>query len=87
VHEAGGVVLAQDAATSAVWGMPGRVFEAGLSREPLPLTALADELTLRVNAGRGGRASRDPSAMTTLSLRQNGNAASAPQPEVVHGLL
>ena len=87
VHEAGGVVLTQDAATSAVWGMPGRVFEAGLSREPLPLTALADELTLRVNAGRGGRASRDPSAMTTLSLRQNGNAASAPQPEVVHGLL
>ena len=32
VHEAGGVVLTQDAATSAVWGMPGRVFEAGVSR-------------------------------------------------------
>ena len=87
VHEAGGVVLAQDEATSAVWGMPGRVFEAGLAREPLPLNALAGELTRRVNAGRGGRAGRDPSAMTTLSLRQNGNAASAPQPEVVHGLL
>jgi two-component system chemotaxis response regulator CheB len=87
VHEAGGVVLTQDAATSAVWGMPGRVFEAGLSREPLPLTALAGELTRRVNAGRGGRAGRGPAAMTTLSLRQNGNDASAPQPEVVHGLL
>lgn len=87
VHEAGGVVLTQDEATSAVWGMPGRVFEAGLSREPLPLDALADELTRRVNAGRGGHAGRDPSAMTTLSLRQNGNAASTPQVEVVHGLL
>jgi two-component system, chemotaxis family, protein-glutamate methylesterase/glutaminase len=87
VHEAGGVVLTQDEATSAVWGMPGRVFEAGLSREPLPLDALADELTRRVNAGRGGRAGRDPSAITTLPLRQNGNAASAPQVEVVHGLL
>src|ERR1017187_8836130 len=34
VHEAGGVVLTQDAATSAVWGMPGRVFQAGISRDP-----------------------------------------------------
>ena len=87
VHEAGGVVLTQDEATSAVWGMPGRVFEAGLSREPLPLDALADELTRRVNAGRGGRAGRDTAATTTMALRQNGNAASAPQVEVVHGLL
>ena len=87
VHEAGGVVLTQDEATSAVWGMPGRVFEAGLSREPLPLAALADELTRRVNAGRGGRAGRDTAATTTMALRQNGNAASAPQVEVVHGLL
>lgn len=87
VHEAGGVVLTQDEATSAVWGMPGRVFEAGLSREPLPLDALADELTRRVNAGRGGRSGRDTAATTTMALRQNGNAASAPQVEVVHGLL
>ena len=87
VHEAGGVVLTQDAATSAVWGMPGRVFEAGLSREPLPLTALAGELTRRVNAGRGGRSGRDTAATTTMALRQNGTAAPAPQVEVVHGLL
>jgi two-component system chemotaxis response regulator CheB len=87
VHEAGGVVLTQDEATSAVWGMPGRVFEAGLSREPLPLTALAGELTRRVNAGRGGRSGRDTAATTTMALRQNGTAAPAPQVEVVHGLL
>jgi len=87
VHEAGGVVLTQDAATSAVWGMPGRVFEAGLSREPLPLTALAGELTLRVNAGRSGRVARGSSAMNALAQSRNGNDVSAPQVEVVHGLL
>jgi two-component system chemotaxis response regulator CheB len=86
VHEAGGVVLTQDAATSAVWGMPGRVFEAGLAREPLPLNALAAELTRRVNAGRRGRAGREPAAVTTMALQQNGIAASAPRHEVVHGL-
>jgi len=87
VHEAGGVVLTQDEATSAVWGMPGRVFEAGLSREPLPLTALAGELTLRVNAGRSGRVARGSSAMNALAQSRNGNDVSAPQVEVVHGLL
>jgi two-component system chemotaxis response regulator CheB len=41
VHEKGGVVLAQDAGTSAVWGMPGRVAEAGIASATLPLTAIA----------------------------------------------
>jgi two-component system chemotaxis response regulator CheB len=86
VHEAGGVVLTQDAATSAVWGMPRRVFEAGLAREPMPLNALAAELTRHVYAGRSGRAGRGPAAMTTMSLQRNGNAASEPRHEVVHGL-
>jgi two-component system chemotaxis response regulator CheB len=86
VHEAGGVVLTQDAATSAVWGMPGRVFEAGLARDPLPLTALAAELTRHVNAGRRNRAGREPAAMTTVSLQRDGIAASEPRHEVVHGL-
>jgi two-component system chemotaxis response regulator CheB len=52
VHESGGQVLTQDRATSAVWGRPGTVFEAGLSRGPLPLSGLAAELTRRVWAGR-----------------------------------
>ncbi len=87
VHEAGGVVLTQDAATSAVWGMPGRVFEAGLAREPLPLTALAGELTRRVNAGRVVRVVRKTAATTTMALPGNENAVSALRHEVVHGLL
>jgi two-component system chemotaxis response regulator CheB len=87
VHEAGGVVLTQNAATSAVWGMPGRVFEAGLAREPLPLTALAGELTRRVNAGRIVRVVRSTAAATTMPLQRNENAVSAPRSEVFHGLL
>jgi two-component system chemotaxis response regulator CheB len=52
VHEAGGVVLAQDEATSAVWGMPGRIADAGIANAVLPLAAIASELRQRVNAGR-----------------------------------
>jgi two-component system chemotaxis response regulator CheB len=87
VHEAGGVVLTQDAATSAVWGMPGRIFEAGLAREPLPLAALAGELTRRVNAGRSGRVAREAFAMKTAAPHRNETAVSTVRPEVIHGLL
>ena len=31
LHTAGGTIWAQDAATSAVWGMPGAVTKAGLT--------------------------------------------------------
>lgn len=55
VHDRGGVVLAQDEATSAVWGMPGRVAEAGIARAILPLGMVADELKMRVAVGRAGK--------------------------------
>lgn len=41
VVEAGGTVLAQDEATSVVWGMPGSVAMAGLCTRVLPLSGLA----------------------------------------------
>jgi two-component system chemotaxis response regulator CheB len=41
VVEAGGTALAQDEATSVVWGMPGAVAMAGLCHRVLPLSALA----------------------------------------------
>ena len=41
VIDHGGVVLAQDEASSVVWGMPGAVTQAGLARETLDLDALA----------------------------------------------
>lgn len=37
VVEHGGMVIAQDEATSVVWGMPGAVAKAGICREILPL--------------------------------------------------
>ena len=41
VIDAGGTALAQDEATSVVWGMPGAVAMAGLCHRVLPLSALA----------------------------------------------
>jgi two-component system, chemotaxis family, protein-glutamate methylesterase/glutaminase len=52
VYEGGGVVLAQDEATSAVWGMPARVSEAGIASLTLPLWDIAETLKQRVWVGR-----------------------------------
>lgn len=41
VAAAGGMVLAQDEPSSAVWGMPGKVVEAGLATAVLPLDRFA----------------------------------------------
>lgn len=52
VRRAGGVVLAQDEATSVVWGMPGAVVGAGLAEAVLPLNRMAAEVALRAQVGR-----------------------------------
>lgn len=44
----GGSVLAQDQATSVVWGMPGAVATAGLAEQILPLSAIGPEITRRL---------------------------------------
>jgi len=44
VIAAGGAALAQDEATSVVWGMPGAVARAGLCHAVLPLPALAPKI-------------------------------------------
>jgi two-component system chemotaxis response regulator CheB len=44
IREHGGSVLAQDQASSAVWGMPGSVVNAGLAHKVLPLSAIAAEI-------------------------------------------
>jgi two-component system chemotaxis response regulator CheB len=41
VRRAGGYIIAQDEATSVVWGMPGSAVEAGLPDDVLPLSAIA----------------------------------------------
>lgn len=53
IREAGGQVIAQDEATSVVWGMPGFVVKAGLTDRVLPLALIAPEIVRRVRAGRG----------------------------------
>ncbi len=44
IVEADGALLAQDEASSVVWGMPGSVARAGLSSAVLPLPALARQI-------------------------------------------
>jgi two-component system chemotaxis response regulator CheB len=44
LREQGATVLAQDEATSTVWGMPGAVATAGLAQRVLPLRELAHEI-------------------------------------------
>ena len=56
LRSAGSTVLAQDQATSAVWGMPGTVAAAGLADRVLPLGAIGPEI-VRL-AGRGGAATQ-----------------------------
>ena len=66
VYECGGVVLAQDEATSAVWGMPGRVSEAGIASATLPLRGIANAVKQRVSAGRTVRMESVPSAASIV---------------------
>jgi two-component system chemotaxis response regulator CheB len=53
IREAGGQIIAQDEATSVVWGMPGFVARAGLADQVLPLERIAGEIVRRVLHGRG----------------------------------
>lgn len=77
VHEAGGVVLAQDEATSAVWGMPGRVAESGIASAVLPLAAIAGELRQRVSTSRAILTGTGERTVSTVASRREG----------MHGLL
>ena len=44
LRAAGATLIAQDEATSVVWGMPGKVATAGLGAQVLPLPAIAPEV-------------------------------------------
>jgi two-component system chemotaxis response regulator CheB len=44
IVEAGGTLLAQDEATSVIWGMPGAVAQAGLCSAVLPLDQMASRV-------------------------------------------
>ena len=52
IREAGGTVVAQDEASSVVWGMPGAVVEAGLADAVMPLSGVANEIVRIARIGR-----------------------------------
>jgi two-component system chemotaxis response regulator CheB len=52
IRELGGQVLAQDQASSIVWGMPGFVVSAGLADKVLPIDQMGFEIIRRVQRGR-----------------------------------
>lgn len=51
LRAAGGTILAQDEASSVVWGMPGAVAEAGLADEILPLARIGAGIAQRAKNG------------------------------------
>jgi two-component system chemotaxis response regulator CheB len=52
VIEAGGTAIAQDEATSVVWGMPGAIAQAGLCHAVLPLPRIAAKLLALLRGAR-----------------------------------
>jgi two-component system chemotaxis response regulator CheB len=52
VREVNGNVIAQDQATSVVWGMPGSVAESGVATSVLPIEEIAAEIVHLVAQGR-----------------------------------
>ncbi|MFA5263373.1 MAG: chemotaxis response regulator protein-glutamate methylesterase [Opitutaceae bacterium] len=57
IREGGGQVIAQDQATSVVWGMPGAVVQARLANCVLPIGEIAFEIARRVKNGLGPKES------------------------------
>src|SRR5205823_1853330 len=56
LHRLGAEIVAQDEATSVVWGMPGAVAQAGLADAVLPLPEIANHLIARTSVrARGPR--------------------------------
>jgi two-component system chemotaxis response regulator CheB len=55
LRAAGAEIVAQDEATSVVWGMPGAVTQAGIAHSVLPLGEIANHLISRTAGGRGAK--------------------------------
>lgn len=52
IRQSGGLVIAQDEASSVVWGMPGAVVKAGLANEVLPLKDIESYIFNKIAAQR-----------------------------------
>lgn len=60
LSDLGAEIVAQDEATSVVWGMPGFVAKAGLANQVLPLSQITEHIVQRVRAQRGMQAAGGP---------------------------
>jgi two-component system chemotaxis response regulator CheB len=72
IRDAGGTVVAQDQATSVVWGMPGAVTQAGFADEVVPLGRVAEAIIRLLPIGRpsaGYAAARAGAAARTGGIR------------------
>ena len=56
IVDAGGSVIVQDEASSAVWGMPGAVARAGLAAAVAPVSQLADAIAFRLGGSQKSEA-------------------------------
>ncbi|WP_128291832.1 protein-glutamate methylesterase/protein-glutamine glutaminase [Afifella aestuarii] len=52
IADGGGAVIAQDEASSVVWGMPGATAEVGACSEILPITEIGPRVVRRISGGR-----------------------------------
>jgi two-component system, chemotaxis family, protein-glutamate methylesterase/glutaminase len=68
IRQQGGCVLAQDQATSTIWGMPGAVAGAGLADKIVALDAMASEIVKL--AGRGSTAGAEIPGMSNVIIRK-----------------
>jgi two-component system chemotaxis response regulator CheB len=71
IRERQGLVLAQDQATSVVWGMPGAVVDAGVADRVLPIQQVAAEIMRTVGCAA-------PSSQSTM--RVDGRVGTATNP-------
>jgi two-component system chemotaxis response regulator CheB len=70
IYSTGGQIIAQDEASSIVWGMPGFVVQTGIAERILPLSEIASELHRRAAVGRApSRLPAAPSAIPTFGGR------------------
>jgi len=57
IRDSGGSVIAQDQATSVVWGMPGAVVQAGFADETVPITKVSESILRALSGARQGTTS------------------------------
>jgi two-component system chemotaxis response regulator CheB len=76
VHDAGGVVIAQDEASSVVWGMPGFVARAGIADAVVPLADVTAAIVSRVIAA----PSNPPTAPSATPPAASANSSSSVLP-------